>query len=116
LTQHSWPGNVRELENVIERAVVLSQGELTESAVLLDERSETEGDGDLESLEQDRPTLEKLEERYIKKILHEVHHRIDDAARVLGISRRTLYRKERLWGMMGTTSVNNVLDDERTLN
>ncbi len=100
LMRHTWPGNVRELENVIERAIVLSHGEMTENAVILDRMSDASVE-DEESLESDRPTLEKLEERYIKKVLQEVDHKIEDAAKVLGISRRTLYRKERLYGMAG---------------
>lgn len=99
LMAHPWPGNVRELENVIERAMVLSRGEMIEKTVVLDSALD-EAKHNVEQLHADRPTLEKLEERYIKMVLSEVHDAKDEAAKVLGISRRTLYRKERLYGMV----------------
>lgn len=115
LMAHNWPGNVRELENVIERAIVLSHGEMTENAVILDRMTEPEVSGE-RNLESDRPTLEKLEERYIKKVLNEVHHKIDDAAKVLGISRRTLYRKERLYGINGFQDESQLDSEDQTIN
>lgn len=99
LMAHPWPGNVRELENVIERAIVLSSGETIEKRVVLGSAIE-EAQQTIEQLHADRPTLEKLEERYIKMIMSEVNNKKDDAARILGVSRRTLYRKERLYGMV----------------
>ncbi len=99
LMAHPWPGNVRELENVIERAMVLSRGSLIEKSVVLDSALQ-EAKENVEQLYSDRPTLEKLEERYIKIILSEVEHKKDEAARILGVSRRTLYRKERLYGIV----------------
>lgn len=99
LMAHPWPGNVRELENVIERAMVLSRGEMIEKSVVLDSALQ-EAKHNVEQIYSDRPTLEKLEERYIKIVLSEVGNKKDDAAQILGISRRTLYRKERLYGMV----------------
>ena len=99
LMAHPWPGNVRELENVIERAMVLSRGEMIEKAVVLDSALQ-EAKLNVEQLHADRPTLEKLEERYIKMVLSEVQDSKEDAAKVLGISRRTLYRKERVYGLV----------------
>jgi two-component system, NtrC family, response regulator HydG len=103
LMAHPWPGNVRELENVIERAMVLSRGEMIEKAVVLGSALE-EARHNVERLHADRPTLEKLEERYIKMILTEVNDSKDAAAKVLGISRRTLYRKERIYGLVSEES------------
>lgn len=99
LMAHPWPGNVRELENVIERAIVLSRGPTIEKAVLFDSALE-EAKHNVSQLHADRPTLEKLEERYIKMILSEVAYNKDKAAEILGVSPRTLYRKERLYGMI----------------
>ncbi len=99
LMAHPWPGNVRELENIIERAMVLSRGEVIEKDVVLDSALD-EAKNSVEDLHADRPTLDKLEERYIKLVLGEVNHKKDAAAKVLGISRRTLYRKERAYGMI----------------
>tara|TARA_B110001454_G_C12723220_1_gene435930 strand:+ start:12971 stop:14374 length:1404 start_codon:yes stop_codon:yes gene_type:complete len=99
LMAHPWPGNVRELENVIERAIVLSTGKLIEKNVILGSALE-EAQQNIDQLHSDRPTLEKLEERYIKLIMGEAKNKKDEAARILGISRRTLYRKERIYGMV----------------
>lgn len=99
LMAHPWPGNVRELENIIERAMVLSRGEIIESAVILDSAL-IQAKKNIEGLYSDRPTLETLEERYIKLTLAEANNIKDEAARILGISRRTLYRKERVYGMV----------------
>jgi two-component system response regulator HydG len=103
LMAHPWPGNVRELENVIERAIVLSTGEFIEKSVVLGSALE-EAQQNIEQLHADRPTLEKLEERYIKLVMSEVDNKKDEAARILGVSRRTLYRKERLYGMVSDDS------------
>lgn len=97
LMAHQWPGNVRELENTIERAMVLSPGDTIEKNVILESALE-EARINVQKLQDDKPTLEKLEERYIQSILTEVNNKKDEAAKILGISRRTLYRKERLYG------------------
>lgn len=94
LMQFGWPGNVRQLENVIERAAVLSSGECIEesSLIALDE----------ENLETSREShlqfghlipLRDLEDRYIQHVLQRTQHNKEEAAKVLGISRRTLYRR-----------------------
>lgn len=99
LMSYSWPGNVRELENVIERALVLSPHDTIEKNVIQDSvRLETKEN--IQQLSVDRPTLDKLEERYIKYILKDVSQKKDEAARILGISRRTLYRKEKIYGLI----------------
>ncbi len=94
-----WDGNVRELENVVERAVVLATN------ALIDE-------GDIPSPEtasaeqffgtatEDFPTIEQLEKRYIMTVLEKTAGRKDKAAQILGINRRTLYRKEREYGLI----------------
>lgn len=99
LMAHPWPGNVRELENIVERAIVLSTGELIEKKVILGSALQ-EAQQNIDLLHSDRPTLEKLEERYIKMIMAETQNKKDHAAQILGISRRTLYRKERLYGLI----------------
>jgi DNA-binding NtrC family response regulator len=103
LMAHPWPGNVRELENVIERAMVLSRGDLIEKNAVMD-GALAEAKSNIEQLHADRPPLDKLEERYIKLILSEVNNSKDEAAKILGVSRRTLYRKERIYGMVSEES------------
>jgi DNA-binding NtrC family response regulator len=100
-------GNVRELENLVERAVVLATGTiLEEKDIPLPETTGTEQFfGEATS---DSPTIEQLERRYIELILQKTAGRKDKAAQILGINRRTLYRKEREYGLVDSNSDENV--------
>lgn len=94
LIDYAWPGNVRELENVIERAVTLSRGD----KILPDDLPATiqgsRGDRRVldEAAEKMHP-LHDIEKEYIKKILEKMGGNKYQAAQVLGIDRKTLYRK-----------------------
>lgn len=99
LMAHPWPGNVRELENLIERAVVLCRTEIIDEKDVLGSAIQ-EAKQSIDQLYSDRPTLEKVEERYIKLIMAQVDDQKAEAAKILGISRRTLYRKERAYGLI----------------
>ncbi len=94
-----WEGNVRELENVIERAVVLCAGTLIDEADLPMSSTE-DADTFFSNAIADFPTVGQLEERYIKVILEKTAGRKDKAAQILGMNRRTLYRKERELGLV----------------
>jgi len=95
LLAYEWPGNVRELQNCIERAVAMGTGDLL-MVEDLPERIRNyrpsylflSGDDPRELL-----TMEELERRYILKVLEIVHGNRSEAARILGLDRRTLYRK-----------------------
>jgi DNA-binding NtrC family response regulator len=87
--EHRWPGNVRELENVVERAAVLAAGP---SVTLADLRTEFSL---APAADSPRPTLEELERQYIRRVLDEVHGDKQAAAKILGVSVRTLQRKEK---------------------
>ncbi|MFP5518744.1 MAG: sigma-54-dependent transcriptional regulator [Bdellovibrionia bacterium] len=92
-----WEGNVRELENVIERAVVLCRGELiTDQDLPQPEKLNSEAL--YAQMSEELPTLEDFERRYIKFILDKTGGKKEKAAQILGINRRTLYRKEREYG------------------
>ncbi len=99
MQDYAWPGNIRELRNVIERVVLLSRGN---------------GDGVAEIRAQDLPlsitpatnrpavgsatTLIELERQHIDAILSQTHWHQGKAAKILGISSKTLYRKIREYG------------------
>ncbi|MCP4115127.1 MAG: sigma-54-dependent Fis family transcriptional regulator, partial [Desulfobacteraceae bacterium] len=85
-------GNVRELHNVMERGVILADNNvITERCLPLELLETTEGtDGGPAPL---YPTLEELEKNYILKVIKHVDGNRSKAAEILGISRKTLYRK-----------------------
>ena len=102
LTRHKWPGNIRELENVIERAVILVQGEtlsqkelplefeaLADPQALDDVKLEKEG---LRPGMED-VTLETMERKLIFHVMKNTGGNKSEAARRLGITRRTLRLK-----------------------
>ena len=86
LLAHGWPGNVRELEHVIERALLLAQGDEIEVADLA-----LRGRGDGPRLEE--MTLEQVERYLIERALASQGGNVSEAARVLGLSRSALYRR-----------------------
>jgi DNA-binding NtrC family response regulator len=87
LLNHRWPGNVRELENVVERAATLATGPLITLDDLRVEFASLEAaEGGL------RPTLAQLESQYIRRILEETKGDKQAAARILGLSVRTIQR------------------------
>ena len=91
LEAYPWPGNVRELRNAVERMVVLSQGgQLDVEDVPEHMRTATPSGAD-----QPLPagTLGETEKAKILSVLEQVNGNRSRAAQVLGISRRTLYRK-----------------------
>jgi len=94
ILMHNWPGNVRELENVIERAVVLStNGEISRDDLLLDDEINSQQNS-LDEFLETFPTLKEIEEYYIKKVLAHTNGKKEETAKILGINRRTLHRKE----------------------
>ena len=98
LLEYDWPGNVRQLENCIERAVALARFQEITPEDLPDRVSRYEGSGvGVEDMGADYLTLAELETRYIKTALKSTKGNKTQAAKVLGVDRRTLYRKlERL--------------------
>ncbi|HEX2483094.1 MAG TPA: sigma-54 dependent transcriptional regulator [Methylomirabilota bacterium] len=89
LHDHSWPGNVRELENVVERAATLAKGRVITRDDLRIEF--TPGSTSEPGV---RPSLAEVESQYIRRILDEVRGDKRAAARILGISVRTLQRMQ----------------------
>ncbi|MFV2065618.1 MAG: sigma-54-dependent transcriptional regulator [Pirellulales bacterium] len=103
LLAYAWPGNVRELRNVVERAVALTRfdklavedlpekvREYRKSQVVIGGTDPTE-----------LLPMEEVERRYILHVLESVSDNKTLAARVLGMDRKTLYRKLRQYGAGG---------------
>jgi DNA-binding NtrC family response regulator len=96
LLTHAWPGNVRELANVIERGAILASGSTIELADLVVEEPaapEVERATSLADL-LDRGTAE-----HVRRVLEQVGGRRQEAAKMLGIDRTTLYRLMRKYGL-----------------
>jgi two-component system response regulator HydG len=97
MLKYAWPGNVRELENAIERAAILSAGDyITEKEFPLSIVKEYSG-----NLNAQRPflksrgprSLEAIEKQAIIEAIEASNGNKSEAARILGINRKTLYKK-----------------------
>ena len=85
LQEHTWPGNVRQLQHVIERLVILADR--------VDAPSVEEALTAMESRERSVDTLADAEEDQIRRVLAATGGNKSKAAQILGIERKTLYRK-----------------------
>jgi two-component system response regulator HydG len=100
LMRYDWPGNVRELENIIERAVIMARGEMItplEFPIELQNLDEELKDS-LIDLTPGR-SLKEVEKVMILRTLEETGGNRTHAARILGISRRTLQLKLKEYGI-----------------
>jgi DNA-binding NtrC family response regulator len=88
MLEHPWPGNVRELEHAVERAVLLSQGDLVQSRDLGLRPADADGAAPLE-----RMTLDDAERLLIQRALKRAAGNVSEAAKALGLSRSALYRR-----------------------
>lgn len=100
--KYDWPGNVRELMNAMERGVVLSRAEYLDEEdlpLLLKEMSPGDGSSSPDSISADLP-LDEVEKATILKTLEQAKGNKSEAARRLGITRRTLHKKLKKYGVM----------------
>ncbi|MCL7938000.1 MAG: sigma-54 dependent transcriptional regulator [marine benthic group bacterium] len=96
LVSQEWPGNVRELKHAVERAIVLSRGadEISPSHFGYGSEPISNGlDGSLLRHVLAGWDLKRLEEEYIRAVIRHTDGHRGEAAEILGIDRRTLYRK-----------------------
>jgi len=95
LTAYTWQGNVRELENTIERAVALARGSLITIEDLPEKirNASSQTSAILAAAKAKRIPLAELERNYILEILQECGGNKSRAAEILGLDRKTLYRK-----------------------
>ncbi len=102
LLKHSWPGNVRELMNAVERGVVLSRSEYLDEPELplIQREASTTNDASSKMNGTGEFPLESVEKETILKVLDTAGGNKSEAARRLGITRRTLHMKLKKYGMM----------------
>ena len=100
---YSWPGNVRELKNTIESMVVIdADGRLDLDDLTEDLQSATTvatGDGAAGFDSLVGKSLEEIEKHYIAETLKLTSGNREEAAKMLGIGERTLYRKLKEYGL-----------------
>lgn len=96
LTRYSWPGNVRELEHVIERAIALTPYPI----ITPEDLPETIRTAPVQDQARARgwETLHDMEKNHILRVLEAHHQDHGEAAAILGIHRKTLFRKLRQYG------------------
>lgn len=102
LHRYDWPGNIRELHNVVQRAVTFCEGDTIAYQHLPERLHAAEGgeqadQGAAELLDQLSagpmlPTLDEMQQRYMRYVLEQAGGNKRRAAALLGIGRRTLYR------------------------
>ena len=90
LQKYPWPGNIRELQHAIERAIIMSDNErlMPEDFFFLAQKPETNV-----SLEPDSYNLEDMEKTMIQKVVNKHEGNISKAAKELGLTRASLYRR-----------------------
>ena len=93
LVSYSWPGNVRELENIIQRAITMSQHEVILPDDLPASIIQKTDEKLFEKAMEEKFTLDQLEKEYVKRVLIETGGNKSKAAEILGLDRKTLYRK-----------------------
>ncbi len=106
LLGYDWPGNIRELQNVLERAVLLAEQDVIGPEHLPSEVGPTEPTvPDTAAVASDTAapwplrSLEELEQEHVQGVLAAVGGSREEAARILGISRRTLTRMIQRWNL-----------------
>lgn len=89
LEKYHWPGNVRELQHAIERAIIMSESQVLQPSDFLLSSQEAKGD----ALLFEDYNLEEIEKIIIHKAISKHGGNISHAAKELGLSRASLYRR-----------------------
>ena len=100
LRAHNWPGNIRELRNAVTKAAVLARGtEIAPSDLPIAQAAKAYSNGPVPIDQASGANLDRLEKTTILETLAKTNGHQQRAADLLGISRRTLSRKLKLYGM-----------------
>ena len=95
LQKYQWPGNIRELSHTLERAVILSESHMLQPTDFLFPESEKE----VEGLVFDNYNLDDVEKTVIRKALKKHEGNVSHAAKELGLTRTSLYRRMEKYGL-----------------
>lgn len=96
LEKHNWPGNIRELQHAVERAVILSESNILQPQDFFLSPSESMQNNDITS---DNYNLEETEKMLIRKVIDKYGGNISKAAKELGLTRASLYRRIEKYGL-----------------
>ena len=103
LIRHDWPGNVRELMNAVERGVVLTRTEYldVQDFAVMENASQSPAEAvPIFDGEENNQSLEAVEKAAVLRMLEAVDGNKSEAARRLGITRKTLHKKLKKYGVM----------------
>jgi len=116
LISHDWPGNVRELQNVIERAVLISQSdEISPGNIVLEEDDldwHPEGEDSLAYEEAKHKAIERFQRRYVEELMAQADGNVSAAARKASMTRAALHR---ILKRLGLASEGEDVEDEKEL-
>jgi transcriptional regulator with PAS, ATPase and Fis domain len=95
LEKYQWPGNIRELRHTLERAIILADSSMLQPTDFMFPESEKE----IEGVVFDNYNLEEVEKAVIRKALKKNEGNISRAAKELGLTRTSLYRRMEKYGL-----------------
>jgi transcriptional regulator with PAS, ATPase and Fis domain len=96
LQMHNWPGNIRELQHAVERAIIMSEGNILEPEDFFMNETGKENQQDILPANMN---LEDTEKMLIRKVVDKYGGNISRAAKELGLTRASLYRRIEKYGL-----------------